>query len=611
MQSGRYILFALLAALLCGNPSAAMAFAPQDGLVSGVRTDPPGQFTNTATSSFTVAGTNGYAVWIGGIYEINNGLVLCHVYAGGQLVATFQPQCGGLWAKAFGEEHGFAVSSRVDSVPSWPFEHGRTPWTMFAGGWAAVLGVCLGAGRRVPLKRHEIRRALRPASLWRTAVTLTLISAFLTGSVGNAATAPVYSPVFYYYHTDHLGSSNVLTDRSGNVVQHYEYSTFGQTSYQNNTSAFPISNRYTGQTADDETGLYYYGGRYYDPQLGRFIQPDPTVPDPTDSQSLNRYSYCRNNPLNETDPSGFDDSGGNSGDDNSEDQLGGELGNLFGGNLGGFIGTAYDLFNSSSFSSNQNGFTLSNGSFQFTDIYPTDNDNGLITFQSGGDGWLQPYGKLSYYDDAIYQSQPGLGSSESAAKPAAPELAQVNPPSPQEGNGWLTGITNAAGLLAAVPIPGLSEVAGLVNAAGEALQGHYLLAGIGVATTALAVVGLGVLGTLAKDAAKEGQILYRGVPKGTFHDIQQAAGGAISPRGGNASMYEHVMENNTKSTWTSWTSDPNIARQTFAGPGGVVFWVDTSKIANKVTASPFQKFASQQESLIEGTVYGVQRLPNK
>ena len=48
-----------------------------------------------------------------------------------------------------------------------------------------------------------------------------------------------------------------------------------------------------------------YGARYYDPQLGRFIQPDPT-----DSQSLNRYSYCRNNPLNATNPSGFDDGGG-------------------------------------------------------------------------------------------------------------------------------------------------------------------------------------------------------------------------------------------------------------------------------------------------------------
>jgi RHS repeat-associated protein len=95
-----------------------------------------------------------------------------------------------------------------------------------------------------------------------------------------------------------------MTDRFGNLVQHYEYSAFGQTGYVNNTSAYPVSNRYTGQVSDDETGLYYYGARYYDPQLGRFIQPDTEVQSPDDSQSLNRYSYCANNPINCVDPSG-------------------------------------------------------------------------------------------------------------------------------------------------------------------------------------------------------------------------------------------------------------------------------------------------------------------
>jgi hypothetical protein len=55
-------------------------------------------------------------------------------------------------------------------------------------------------------------------------------------------------------------------------------------------------------------GLYDYGARFYDPALGRFLQPDSIVPSPTDPQSLNRYSYVRNNPLNLIDPSGHDDS---------------------------------------------------------------------------------------------------------------------------------------------------------------------------------------------------------------------------------------------------------------------------------------------------------------
>ena len=271
------------------------------------------------------AGTNGYTVWIGGIYEINNGKVLCHVVAGGQLIATFEPQCNAGLAKVFGQKNWYVASTSVGSALSWPFKDGRGQWTIFGGAWAAVLGICLVAGRGINL--NQLSRRRKPALtfngfcrtfsfnyLWKQAIAVVSISAILLAGAGNVDAAPAYNPVFYYYLTDALGSSNILTDNSGNLVQHYEYSTFGQTSYQNNTSAFPVSNRYTGQIADDETGLYYYGGRYYDSQLGRFIQPDPTIPDPTDSQSYNRYSYCRNNPLNETDPSGFDDSGGDGSD---------------------------------------------------------------------------------------------------------------------------------------------------------------------------------------------------------------------------------------------------------------------------------------------------------
>jgi RHS repeat-associated protein len=55
---------------------------------------------------------------------------------------------------------------------------------------------------------------------------------------------------------------------------------------------------------DAETGLYYYNARYYDPQLGRFTQPDTTIPDLSNPQSYNRYSYCVNDPLRYTDPDG-------------------------------------------------------------------------------------------------------------------------------------------------------------------------------------------------------------------------------------------------------------------------------------------------------------------
>ncbi len=67
----------------------------------------------------------------------------------------------------------------------------------------------------------------------------------------------------------------------------------------------PTDRRFTGQRWDDTIGLYDYNARYYDPAIGRFIQPDIIVPDPTNPQDLNRYTYAGNNPLRYTDPSGY------------------------------------------------------------------------------------------------------------------------------------------------------------------------------------------------------------------------------------------------------------------------------------------------------------------
>jgi len=106
------------------------------------------------------------------------------------------------------------------------------------------------------------------------------------------------------FHPNHLTSTSIQTDQNGNRIQHYEYTAFGRTRFTESASAFPVSRRYTCQVLDEETGLYYYASRYYDPQLGRFIQPDDIISDLSNPQSYNRYSYVLNNPLRYTDPSG-------------------------------------------------------------------------------------------------------------------------------------------------------------------------------------------------------------------------------------------------------------------------------------------------------------------
>ncbi|MDD5511664.1 MAG: RHS repeat-associated core domain-containing protein [Dehalococcoidales bacterium] len=74
---------------------------------------------------------------------------------------------------------------------------------------------------------------------------------------------------------------------------------------RNSQGTLDTDKLFTGQRLDD-TGLYYYNARYYDATIGRFISADTIVPNYMNPQTLNRYSYCNNNPLKYIDPSGHD-----------------------------------------------------------------------------------------------------------------------------------------------------------------------------------------------------------------------------------------------------------------------------------------------------------------
>jgi len=100
---------------------------------------------------------------------------------------------------------------------------------------------------------------------------------------------------------DHLGSVTVLA-QSGSVAGATRYLPYGVIRWE--TGLFPTDRRFTGQRWEASLGLYDYRARFYDPALGRFLQPDPIVPEPGNPQALNRYAYVYNNPLRYTDPSG-------------------------------------------------------------------------------------------------------------------------------------------------------------------------------------------------------------------------------------------------------------------------------------------------------------------
>ena len=107
----------------------------------------------------------------------------------------------------------------------------------------------------------------------------------------------------YWYHTDHVGSVKSVTNQAGDEVWKADYLPFG-TQYMKNKldSEFEEDDLgFTGKCYDKDAGLYYFNARWYDADTGRFTSEDPAA----DSNNPNNYSYCANNPLSNTDPTGL------------------------------------------------------------------------------------------------------------------------------------------------------------------------------------------------------------------------------------------------------------------------------------------------------------------
>ena len=108
----------------------------------------------------------------------------------------------------------------------------------------------------------------------------------------------------YTYYTQNAHGDVVnLTDKDGNITKSYRYDAFGveKNIDENDTNAF----RYCGEYYDKETATVYLRARYYNPSTGRFISRDSFAGKNEDPLSLNKYTYCHNNPIISIDPSGM------------------------------------------------------------------------------------------------------------------------------------------------------------------------------------------------------------------------------------------------------------------------------------------------------------------
>jgi RHS repeat-associated protein len=115
---------------------------------------------------------------------------------------------------------------------------------------------------------------------------------------------PIGVPLVRYQYSDGRGSTGFETDADGNVVSHEEYHPFGSSAYRASAPGNDVSLkrfRFAGKERDDETGLYYFGARYYAPWLGRWTSTDPIGA----GGGFNLFRYCANNPVMFRDPTGL------------------------------------------------------------------------------------------------------------------------------------------------------------------------------------------------------------------------------------------------------------------------------------------------------------------
>ena len=104
---------------------------------------------------------------------------------------------------------------------------------------------------------------------------------------------------YYFYHYDEAGNEILITDKNGNVVDHFEQDAWGNDLNNTFPTARAISQHQTSKFYDTTTGLYFFGARWYYPEIGRFISVSPLS-----LIAEEDYAYCSSDPVNLVDLDG-------------------------------------------------------------------------------------------------------------------------------------------------------------------------------------------------------------------------------------------------------------------------------------------------------------------
>ncbi len=123
------------------------------------------------------------------------------------------------------------------------------------------------------------------------------------GYLDTLSVCPEDTAECYWFHFDHLGSSSWVTDSAGRAVQHLHYLPWGEDYVNQRTTDFSARYTFSAKERDTETGLSYFGSRYYSSDLSIWLSVDPMS---DKYASLSPYVYCADNPVKLVDPNGED-----------------------------------------------------------------------------------------------------------------------------------------------------------------------------------------------------------------------------------------------------------------------------------------------------------------
>jgi RHS repeat-associated protein len=384
---------------------------------------------------------------------------------------------------------------------------------------------------------------------------------------------------FYYTLSDHQGSVSAITNSSAGVVVNESFTPYGNrrnpttwsgadSNQDLETSAGITRQGYTFQT---QLGLWmgmnHMNGRVQDSLIGRFMSADPFIQDPTNPQDYNRYSYVNDNPVSSTDPTGFDCAGAwcppvtvpvNATPIGDPDYC--------------------DLCSGFFPWPNPDNPQAGAGYFDFFD------PQGLSSPPAGGGMlWSPPTGVPS-------------ASAQQAAAAIQTVMITAQYPSLLE---YLEALAAQAAIASEDALVDANEW--------WARQPKSQCSGWGAATRCIPIRRL--VGSPMAVVVPGGPLtLYRGVPS-TSPAFQNALNGLAIPRGGPASMLEHIGFE-TQSSFTSWTSDWEVAFEKGTGgytTSGVVLQYDfgpgTVTPANSVYPYAEEIFG-ESEFLATGPVSG-------